>query len=198
MFPLASFIEIGKGAYETLLYTGVSFFFSFILAHIIAIYNSLYDNALSRFFKFYVSLFRGTPVIVQLFIIYFAIPQVFNIQINSFVSVVIGLSLNSAAYLSEILRTGIQNIDKGQFEAAQVLGISKFLIWRDIIWKQMFIMTLPNICNEFINLLKETAVISMVGGNDILKRASNIGAQTYSYMEPYLIAAFYTTFSSSH
>ena len=185
------FIEIGKGAYQTLLYTTISFFFSFILANMIAIYNSQYNNLLSNFFKLYISIFRGTPVIVQLFIIYFSLPQILNIQLNPFVSVVIGLALNSAAYLSEILRAGIQTIDKGQFEAAQVLGISKFFMWRDIIGKQMLIISFPNIINEFINLLKETAVISMVGGNDILNRAKNIGAQTFSPTEPLLIAAFY-------
>jgi len=185
------FLDIGQGVFETLLYTGVAFFFSFIIAHIVAIHNSIYDNIISKFFKFYLSIFRGTPVIVQLYIIYFAVPQFFNIQMNGFVSVVIGLSLNSGAYLSEILRAGIQSIDKGQFEAANTLGISKCLMWRDIIWKQMIKITIPNICNEFINLLKETAVVSMVGGTDILRRAYNMGSQTYSYMEPLLIAACY-------
>ncbi len=104
---------------------------------------------------------------------------------------IIALSLNSAAYMSEIVRAGIQAIDKGQFEAARVLNIPSYLMWKDIILKQVFFLTIPNICNEFVNLLKETAIVSTVGENDILKRAFNLGAQTYSFMEPLLIAAFY-------
>jgi len=128
---------------------------------------------------------------VQLFIIYFALPQVLDIDIPGFMAVIITLSLNSGAYMIEIIRSSIDSIDKGQFEAAKTLGISPFLMWKDIILKQVLIMSVPNICNEFVNLLKETAVVSMIGENDILRRAHTIGAQTYSYIEPLLIAAFY-------
>ena len=191
MFNTAAFLEIGKGVFNTLLYTSISFCFSFILANVIAIYNTSYNNWLSKFFNLYVSIFRGTPVVIQLFVIYYALPEVFSIHTNGFVAVIITLSLNSGAYLSEVIRAGLQSIDQGQFEAAKTLGIPPFLMWRDIILKQMFKIAFPNICNEFVNLLKETAVVSMIGETDILRRAQYIGAQTYSYTEPLLIAGFY-------
>lgn len=191
MINTAAFLEIGKGVFNTLLYTGVSFCFSFIIANIIAIYNTSHNNILSKFFKLYVSIFRGTPVVVQLYIMYFAVPQILHVNINGFVAVIITLSLNSGAYLSEIIRGGLQSIDQGQFEAARTLGIPPFLMWKDIILKQMFKIAFPNICNEFVNLLKETAVVSMIAETDILRRAYNIGTQTYSYTEPLLIAGFY-------
>jgi len=188
---LQMFLSIGKGVVNTLLYTGVSFFISFFLALFIAVYNHRFNNWLSKLFKIYISLFRGTPVIVQLFIIYFALPQMINIDIPGFTAVIITLSLNSGAYMIEIIRASINAIDKGQFEAAKTLGIPTLSMWKDIILRQVFIMAIPNICNEFTNLLKETAVVSVIGENDILRRANNIGAQTYSYVEPLLIAALY-------
>ena len=192
MVTVATFLDIGKGAGNTLLYTVFPFFFSFIIANFVAIHNTIYKNWLSAILKVYVSIFRGTPVVVQLFIIYYALPILCPaIQTSGFVSVVITLSLNSGAYLSEILRGALQSIDKGQFEAAQTLKIPNWLMWKDIILKQMYRIAFPNICNEFINLLKETAVVSMIGETDLLRRANNIGAQTYSYMEPLLIAGLY-------
>lgn len=189
LLPIA--FNISKGIIETLLYTVISIFFGFIIGNIIAIYNQLYRNMLSKFFHFYVSLFRGTPVVVQLFIIHFGLPQALGFHLSGTTSVIITLSLNSSAYISEIIRSGIISIEKGQFEAAQSLHIPKLLMWKDIIMPQMYKNSLPNICNEFINLLKETAIVSMIGATDILKRAYQIGAQTYSYLEPLLIAAFY-------
>jgi len=191
MFLSQMFLSIGTGVIHTLLYTGISFIISFFLSVFIAAYNQRFNNWLSTFFKIYVSLFRGTPVIVQLFIVYFALPQVLYIEIPGFLAVIVTLSLNSGAYMVEILTTGIKSIDKGQFEAATSLGIPPFLMWKDIILKQVLMISMGNICNEFINLLKETAIVSVIGENDILRRANSIGAQTYSYIEPLLIAAFY-------
>jgi polar amino acid transport system permease protein len=138
---------------------------------------------------FYTSVFRGTPMLVQLSIIYFGTPSVISYKISPLMAGVIAFSLNSGAYVSEIIRAGIQAIDPGQFEAAKALNLPYFLTMKDIILPQALRNVLPALVNEVINLLKETALISTLGVEDIMRRAQLVAAETYSYFEPLMMAA---------
>ncbi len=136
----------------------------------------------------YTSIFRGTPLILQLSLIYYALPQVLNIEISGFQAGILTFSLNSAAYVSEIIRAGIQSIDKGQREASMVLGISYKDMMKDIIWPQAFKRILPSLVNETIDLLKESAIVSTIGEMDLLRRATMVSAEKYTYLEPLMVA----------
>lgn len=137
---------------------------------------------------FYTSIFRGTPLVLQLLIIYFGIPQLLDIQIDPLPTAIIAFGLNSGAYISEIIRGGINAVDKGQQEAALALGIPYAKMMKDIIIPQAVKNILPSLVNEFITLNKETAVVTVIGALDIMRRAYIVGGDTFSYLEPLLIA----------
>lgn len=137
---------------------------------------------------FYTSIFRGTPLVLQLMIIYFAIPQLFDIQIDPMPAAILAFGLNSAAYISEIIRGGINAVDKGQQEAALALGIPYAKMMKDIILPQAMKNILPALMNEFITLNKESAIVTVIGAMDIMRRAYIVGGSTYRYLEPLLFA----------
>jgi len=137
----------------------------------------------------YTSIFRGTPLLVQLFIFYFATPQLTGYAISTFEAGVITFSLNSAAYSSEIIRAGIQAIEQGQWDAAYVLGLSYRQTLLTIILPQAVRNILPALVNEIVDLLKESALISTLGEADLLRRSQIIASEKYLFFEPLLVAA---------
>ncbi len=144
---------------------------------------------MGRIAQIYTSIFRGTPLIVQLSLIFFGLPVITGYNMSPFVAGVITFSLNSAAYTSEIIRSGLQSIDQGQWEAGVVLGLSRMQILRHIILPQAFRLSLPSLVNEWIDLLKESALVSIIGEADLFRRAQIIAAEKYLYFEPYLTVA---------
>lgn len=139
--------------------------------------------------KVYLTVIRGTPVVVQLMIFYFII---FKFSDNGVMVAIIAFGLNSGAYVAEIFRAGIMSIDHGQFEAGRSLGFNYFQTMRFIIIPQMFKAVLPTLCNEFIVLLKETSVAGYVGVIDLTKAGNTIGGRMYTYFIPLLtVAAIY-------
>lgn len=182
---------IAEGIVLTAEYTLISVMLGFLLALLLAWVKLSHIKYLNKLTDIYVSIFRGTPLLVQLSIVYFGIPMLFAVQISGFVAGVIAFSMNSAAYLAEVIRAGIQAIDKGQFEAAHVLQIPRWQTWKDIILPQAIRHILPALMNELISLLKETALISTIGEADIMRRAQLVAAEQYTYLEPLLIAALY-------
>ena len=147
----------------------------------------------------YIDVFRGTPLILQLSIVYFAVPQllerVFNgildlnldFQLSGLIAAFITFSLNSAAYISEIIRSGINSVDKGEIEAAKSLGISKFHTYKDIILPIAFKNSFPALMNEFITLVKESSIVSIIGIQDLMRRQQIVTSQTYMYFEPLIV-----------
>lgn len=141
--------------------------------------------------KIYVDVFRGTPMLVQIYIIHLAlIPTLFGQSYGWFISGAAALILNSAAYNAEIFRAGIQSIDKGQMEAARSLGLTHSQAMRKVILPQAIRRMVPPLGNEFITLLKDSSLVNVIAATDILY-ASKMIAGTYSRVwEPYLFAAF--------
>lgn len=136
----------------------------------------------------YVEVIRNTPILVQIMIIYFALPEV-GISFTPFMSAIIALSINSGAYVSEIFRSGILAIDKGQMEAGRSLGLSYFQTMKFIIFPQALKNSLPALGNEFISLVKESSIVYFVGVADIMFAANTVKNATYETFGPYLIAA---------
>jgi len=146
----------------------------------------------------YVDVFRGTPVILQLSLIYFALPRVVtllaqdwfgysgNITISAFAAAILTFSLNSSAYVSEIIRSGVNSVDPGEIEAAKALGVGKFHIYKDIILPIAFKNSFPALMNEIIMLVKESSIVSIIGLQDLMRRQQIVSAQTYLYFEPLL------------
>ena len=183
-----SVLYIVKGIPVTLEYTFLSFLFGLCLGTIFSLIKLSKNKWLSYFVSMYISIFRGTPILVQLTIVYFVTPRL-GYRISIFEAGIIAFSLNSAAYITEIIRAGILSIDKGQFESARALGVPYFYMMKDIILPQAIRNILPALVNEIISLLKETAIISFIGGKDIMKRADAIATEQYDYLVPLLIAA---------
>ncbi len=139
----------------------------------------------------YVSVFRGTPLLVQLMVVHYGVPIMLNTQNahSVFVSGVLTFSLNSAAYLSEIIRAGLDSIPRGQYEACLVLGVGPWDRFFDILFPQAIRNILPSLINEMIDLIKESALISVIGGADIMRRSRDIAAEQATYFGPLLVAA---------
>lgn len=140
----------------------------------------------------YVNIIRGTPMLVQIFLIYFALPMVIGERINPFVAAVAACSINSGAYVSEIFPAGIQSVDKGQMEAGRSLGLSWMQTMRYVIMPQAFKHVIPPLGNEFISMTKETSLVSVIGFEELTRRGQLIIAKTYGSFEIWLtVAAIY-------
>lgn len=144
---------------------------------------------LSWICKTYVWIFRGTPLLLQLFFFYFFFPMQLGWQISGFAAVIIAFVLNYAAYFSEIYRGGINSIDRGQYEAAHALGLSKNQTMKDIILPQTMKATLPPIVNEAIILVKDTALASSLGTVLELMKATNSAVNRTTDLTPFFAAA---------
>ena len=186
---LPSLPFILQGTIVTLQYTFLSVFLGFVWGGILGLLKVSHCRPLETFARVYTSLFRGTPLLVQLMLIYYASPQLTGHQITAFTAGVLAFSLNSGAYVSEHIRAGILSVDRGQFEAASSLGISYFSMMKDIILPQAFKNILPSLVNETIDLLKESALISTIGEMDLFRRAYVVAAEKYLYFEPLLLIA---------
>jgi len=177
-----------KGTFITLEYAGFSLFFGFIMGLILTLMKLSSLKMLKGFADIYTSVFRGTPLLVQLYLFYQGIPELTGYRISAFEAGILTFSLNSGAYVSEIIRGGVKGIDKGQLEAALSLGVSYPQALKDIIFPQAIKNILPALVNESIDMLKESALISVFGESDLLRRANIVAAEKYLFFEPLLVA----------
>ncbi len=150
-------------------------------------YNKIADFIIAK----YISLLRGTPLMLQLSLIYFTAPTLVGIKIDVLTAGIIAFGVNSSAYIAEILRAGIESIPKGQFEAAKTLEVPQYQMWKDIILPQVIRNIFPSFVNEVISLLKETALIGTISGMDIMRTAQILGAEQFTYFRPLCVAAAY-------
>ncbi|GAB2832566.1 amino acid ABC transporter permease [Comamonas piscis] len=150
-------------------------------------------KALSRFVEAYIWLMRGTPLMLQLLFIYFALPfvPVIGVRLPDFPSAVVAFALNYAAYFAEIFRAGIQSVDRGQYEGAKVLGLSYSQTMRRIVLPQMVRTILPPVSNETITLVKDTSLIYVLALNDLLRAARGIVQRDFTTTPFVVAAAFY-------
>ena len=146
------------------------------------------NKFLSKAAKVYIDIIRGTPLLVQLYLVYFGLATV--LDLNDFLSGIIAVSVNTTAYIAEIIRSGIQSVDKGQMEAARSMGMPKGMAMRQIILPQAMKNILPAIGNEFATLIKETSIVSLIGIHDLMYSSDTVRGATFTVFIPLLMTAF--------
>ena len=185
-----------RGAGYTIALSLISIVLGVLLGSLLAVMKMSDKKLISKIAGAYIQVVRGTPLLVQLFIIYYGLYTI-NIELPDFASGVITVSLNSAAYIAEIIRAGIQAVEKGQMEAARSIGMSRTMSMRQIIYPQAIKNILPALGNEFVTLMKESSIISVVGMRDLMFNAQVVAGATYKPFMPYVLAAaFYFVMTS--
>ena len=139
----------------------------------------------------YIEIIRGTPMLLQILIMYAGSKMFFGIDLSPFTSAIIAIALNSAAYVSEIVRAGIEAVDKGQMEAARSLGMKKSTAMMLIVIPQAVKNILPAIGNEFVAIIKESSMASIIGVNELMFAGKVVVGSTYLGLEPYIVAAVF-------
>lgn len=184
------------GAYMALVLSLITVFLSTVFGTLFALCKMSKFKPLKWLVSAYIEIFRSTPLMVQVMVIYFG-AAAFGIKINmpfmkdfnSFFWGLLVLVLNSSAYVAEIVRSGIGAVDAGQVEAARSLGMSHSLSMRLVVLPQAFRNILPALMNEFVSIIKETSIVSLVGISELMFRAKDVVAISYRTLEPYVIAA---------
>ena len=186
------------GAGVTIEITAISVGLGFILGLVVSVCRLSGWKILKAVAVCYVNILRGTPLLVQIFLIYFALPMLIGQRINPFLAAVAACSINSGAYVSEIFRAGIQAVDRGQMEAVRSLGLSWMQTMWYIILPQAFRKVIPPLGNEFISMTKETSLVSVIGFEELTRRGQLIIAKTYGSFEIWLtVAAIYLVMTLS-
>ena len=176
------------GAGLTILISVLSIAFATVLAFIGAFGRLSRNPYLNGLASLYVSLARGTPLIVQILFVYLALPQV-GIILPAIPAGLIALSFNYGAYMTEIFRAGIQAVDRGQREAAEALGMPERLIMRRIVLPQAIRIVIPAIGNEFVAMIKDSSLVSILAVEELLFRSRLVGQQNFRSLEALFIAA---------
>ena len=177
-----------KGTLFTLQLSLGGMVFGLILGFILALMRLSHFWPLLWISRFYVSVFRGTPLIAQLFMIYYGLPQ-FGIELDPIPAAMIGLSLNTAAYTSETLRAAISSIEKGQWEAAASIGMSPWQTLRRVILPQAARTALPPLGNSFIGLVKDTSLAATIQVPELFRQAQLVTSRTLEVFTMYLAAS---------
>lgn len=181
--------RLWEGMQLTIQLTLLSGLCGVLLGLIIALCRISRSKLLSWPAAFYVTVLRGTPLLLQILFIYFALPPLLDIRLEAMPAGLLALSLNAAAYLTEIFRASIQSIDKGQMEAARALGMSYGLAMRRIILPQTFRRLIPPVVNELAALAKDTSLVSVIALSEMLYVTQRVGAKYLRPWETYLWAA---------
>lgn len=178
-----------SGLVVTFQVTGASLVLAFVLGAVIAVLKVLPCRPLRLVLDFYTSIFRGVPLIVLLFMAYFATPQLTGYKISMLAAGILTLGLNGSASVSETLRGGIEGVDAGQMDAACALSVPYVPTMLHIIIPQALRSVVPALVNEIITVLKSSALVSVIGLMDLMRAAESIQAFTYRAFEPFFVAA---------
>ncbi|WP_422447142.1 amino acid ABC transporter permease [Thermoanaerobacterium sp. DL9XJH110] len=181
---------LAQGALMTLELTVLSIIFGTVLGLILALMKISSNQAATKAAGFYIYVMRGTPLLLQLFAIYYGGPSV-GINLPPFVAAVAAMSLNSAAYVAEIIRAGIQSIDRGQMEAAKALGMTYGQAMRRVILPQAYRRLIPPMGNEFIALLKDSSLVSTIAMTELMRNAQQMYANSFKAVEVFTLAGIF-------
>ena len=188
------YTRVVEGLQNTLLIAVCGLIIGILIGTVIATVRVLpkykvLPRVLNGICSFYVALFRGTPMVVQLLVFYYVLLPIIGWNITGVQVSMLVFGLNSGAYISEIMRSGIQSVDSGQMEAGRAVGLSFGASMTKIVIPQAVKNILPTLGNEFITLVKETSVVSFVAAADLYVAFNYIGANSYDFMVPYLVMA---------
>jgi len=175
-----------KGAGMTLKLTALAGTFGIILGTFVGLGRVWGNKFLAFLITVYVEVLRGTPLYVQLMIVAFGIPQITGINYSEFPAAILTIGINSSAYVAEIIRAGIQSIDKGQMEAARSLGMSRGMAFRVVILPQAFKRVIPPLVNETISLVKESSLVATIALVELMRTAALISSRTYKPFTAYI------------
>ncbi|SHK20499.1 amino acid ABC transporter membrane protein, PAAT family [Clostridium cavendishii DSM 21758] len=168
-------------------------FFAVLIGTILGLFLSLMKLSKVKILKAisiaYIEFVRGTPLLIQIWIIYIGLPLIIGTDLPDILTGIIALSLNSGAYVAEIIRAGIEAVDKGQMEAARSLGMKQDLAMRKIIIPQAFKNILPALGNEFISIIKESSMVSVIGVAELMYNSGTVRAASFRGLEPLIVAA---------
>ncbi|WP_075892237.1 amino acid ABC transporter permease [Actinomyces provencensis] len=188
---LDSLLPLARGALTgTIPLTLISFAIGIVLALGVALARISHNVLLRGAARVFISVIRGTPLLVQLFIIFYALPSL-GLVIDPFPSAVIAFSLNVAGYAAEAIRAAILSVPRGQWEAAQTIGLSRSATLSRVILPQAARVAVPPLSNTFISLVKDTSLASSIMVVELLRQAQNIAAPTYEFLALYSLAALY-------
>ncbi len=194
-YLLESLFYLVKGCGVTLSLYAVTIMFSIPLGIVFALGKLSLGATPARVIGFYTWVVRGTPLLLQLFFVYFGL-SIFGISLSPFMAAVTTYVFNYAAYFTEIYRGGIQSIDKGQYEVSKALGMSYWQMMGKVILPQTVRRVLPATCNESITLVKDTALVAVIGMGDLLRSAKEIFSRDFNILPFLLAAALYLVFTS--
>ncbi|MBP3231422.1 MAG: amino acid ABC transporter permease [Anaerovibrio sp.] len=186
---IQSFPLLLLGAGITVQITAISVGLGLIIGMFVGIARISHVKPLSFLAAVYTDFLRGTPLLVQIFLIYFALPLILDQRVDPFFAAITACGINSGAYIAEIFRAGIQAIDDGQMEAGRSLGMTWVQTMRYIIIPQAFKNIIPPLGNEFIALLKDSSLVSVIGFEELTRRGQLIIARTYGSLEIWLSVA---------
>ena len=197
VFTLANILYLAKGALLSIGIAALSLLFGLILGTLGAT-GKRSKHALPRdIANVYVTIIRGTPLLLQILIIFSVIPSMYTaitgkiLRIDPLLIGVLAMSINSGAYQTELIRSGVNAVDKGQWEACETLGLSNWKTLKLVILPQAFKRIVPPLISEFITLIRDSSLISCIGAVELLKGAQIIGAQYFDVMSPYMLAAIF-------
>ncbi|WP_297518509.1 amino acid ABC transporter permease [uncultured Clostridium sp.] len=189
-----------SGAMYTLFIAGIAVVGGTVIGMFLSILKLSKYKVLRFLSTAYIEIFRGTPILVQLYLVYLAFPSMFDIRMNPLTAGIIALCLNSGAYVAELIRAGIMAVDKGQMEAARSLGMPEWKAMYFIVIPQAIKNILPALANEFIVIIKESSIASVIGVTELMYNADTVRGNTFRPMESLLVAAviyFMMTFTLS-
>ena len=184
-----SFPLLLEGALVTIKITALSVGFGLLIGLVASIARMSKLWLVKMLASLYVDFIRGTPLLVQIFIIYFALPMITGVRVDPLIAAITACSINSGAYVAEIFRAGIESIDKGQMEAGRSLGMTWGQTMYYIIVPQAFKRVIPPLGNEFIAMLKDSSLVSVIGFEELTRRGQLIIARTYGSLEIWLSVA---------
>lgn len=169
--------------------TAAALLLAFVAGFAIAVLKVIPCKPLRLLLDFYTSIFRGVPLIVLLFIAYFATPQLTGYKITMFTASVLTLGLNGSATVSETVRGGIEGVDRGQYDASRALGLSYITMMGKVIIPQALRSVAPALVNEVITVLKSSSLVATIGLMDMMRAAQSVQAITYRAFEPFIVVA---------
>lgn len=188
------YVKVLEGLQNTLVIAVLGLIIGIVIGTLIATVRvipkyKVLPRILNGICSFYVGLFRGTPIVAQLLVFYYVMLPIIGVRMSGVQVAIMVFGLNSGAYISEIMRSGIMSVDQGQMEAGRAVGLSFGTTMMKIVIPQAVKNILPTLGNEFIALIKETSVVSFVGAADLYVAFNYIGSNSYEFMVPYLVMA---------
>ncbi len=178
-----------KGAWLTIQLSLTSLLIGLVIGLFFAFLSLSKIKALNHISTFYVTIVRGTPLIVQIFVLYFGLTDL--VKISSFLAATLALAFHNGGYISEIFRGAIQSIDRGQFEAAKSLGMPNVLAYRRVILPQAFLRAIPSLGNQFIIAIKDSSLAAFISMDELFNIATTQGSNNFDQMTYLIIVAFY-------